>query len=131
MGWGYCYEVDGSARDAFAEARSKSDWYDVLQSLDIESKPALNCEDSIRAWGAAFQDEPAPLSRMFVGDMHAEYDEYDDPNVCYLGPPLVQEVARELQKKGKAHVASLLHAVRPAGNDQWLFEPLSSFLSSA
>ena len=85
MGWGTFYEIDDSAAARLSGCKSKSEWYDALSDLGLDELPDLNAEESVPAWGAALQNHDGALGRLFIGDLRAEDDGYDDPNVLFAG----------------------------------------------
>ena len=129
MGWGTFYEVSDSARGRLSTCRTKSEWYEALGALSIESSPQLDAEESISFWVSKLESIEHPLARFFEGDMHAEYNEYDDPNVCYVGNTSTNAFLTELNGVGKEFFVRLFPHNGPYGSgDSWLYEPLCKFL---
>jgi hypothetical protein len=130
VGWGRFYEVDDGARDLLAREKTKAGWYDALATLNIENSPRLDAEDSIRFWGTVLKDHPGPLSSLFIGEMHA-IDEFDDPNVLFLGRDTVTEIAQAMNHLSQDYFAELFRSTNPDwGSHAWLYEPLRAFLAS-
>jgi hypothetical protein len=129
MGWGTLYEVSDGARELLHTCRSKADWYEALDVLGIQNSPQLNAEDSIRCWAAKLQSIGHPAEQFFRGDLHAEYDRFDDPNVCVVGSQSVRSFLMQLETLGKDFFVRLFPHDGPYGvGDSWLYEPLCSFL---
>ena len=132
MGWGTLYEVDDSARARLCTCRTKSEWYEALGALSIENSPQLSAEESIPFWVSKLESINHPLARFFKGDMHAEYNEYDDPNVCFVGRATTKAFLQELDTAGKAFFVTLFpHSDLYGSGDSWLYEPLCKFLREA
>ena len=131
-GWGKLWEVEDSARNLLIDCRTKVEWYKALGLLNIEKEPELNAQDSIRFWGTVLKDHPGPLGRLFECEMHSAYDEYDDPNVSFLGCDEVNEVAQALNALKKEYFMELFRKKDASWiREAWFYEPLRSFLSSA
>ncbi len=130
MSFGFLYEVENSARDFLTECVSKAEWYDALGELHIENSPSCNAEESIPAWELALKEVPGPLARLFIGELRAETDEFDDPSVVFLDADLVKSIAGEIEKNGKSFFESLLKEVG-CDADSWLFEPMYQFFNVA
>lgn len=129
MGWGMIYEVPDSSRALLATCSSKGEWYEALGVLEVENASQLNAEDSIRFWAAKLDEIGHPMAEFFVGDLHAEYNEYDDPNVCFNGNSAVSAFVEYLNQTGKQFFVDLLPSPVPnAVGDSWLYEPLRDFL---
>lgn len=131
MGWGIFYEVDDDARDVFNMCSSKTDWYQALDKLGIEDCPKLDAEDSIRFWVSKLQEISHPMEKFFEGELHAEYDEFDDADVSFSGNQLTRLFLTQLEHLGKQFFTDLFPHYHPYGEgDSWLYEPLRSFLQS-
>ncbi len=131
MGWGRIYEVPASAEVQLRECRSKSQWYEAMNGVVTEDAPQLDAADSIRVWASKLHDLGHPFSTFFEGDLHADYDEYDDPNVCFVGPELAKAFLAQLDQVGKQFFIDLFPRSGPIGEgDVWLYEPLRDFLGS-
>ena len=129
MGWGVLYEVESSARGELSGCTSKSSWYEALNKLNIETSPQLNAEDSIRFWASQLLELGHPAAKFFEGDLHAAYDEYDDPNVCFIGPDLARFFLEQLDMLGKQFFINLFpHHGSLGVGESWLYEPLRGFL---
>ncbi len=129
MGWGRLYEVQSSAKTPLSTCHTKAEWYEALNRLDIENAPQLNAEESIRSWASKFDGLGHPIARFFEGDLHAPYDEADDPNVCFVGPELARSSFGQLDQLGKQFFVELFPHNAPFGvGESWLYEPLLAFL---
>jgi hypothetical protein len=71
------------------------------------------------------------LGRLFTGDLRAEYDEYEDPNVLFAGRKLVAEVAVALDGLDKDYFARIFRSRAQNEGEAWLYEPLQRFFSTA
>ncbi len=129
MGWGRIYEVPNDTKSLLATCSSKAQWYEALNSLAIENVPQLDTEDSIRLWGSKLNDLGHPAAAFFQGELHATYDEYDDPNVCFNGNEMVKSFLAHLELLGKQFFVDLFPSPIPqAVGESWLYEPLRNFL---
>jgi hypothetical protein len=129
MGWGTIYEVPDSSRALLATCSGKGEWYEALGALGVENVSQLDAEDSIRFWAAKLDESGHPMAEFFVGELHAEYDEYDDPNVCFNGNSAVRAFVEQLNQTGKQFFVTLFPSPIPnAVGDSWLYEPLRDFL---
>jgi hypothetical protein len=97
----------------------------------MEDLPELDTEESIPAWGAALENHEGSLGRLFVGDLRAEQDEYDDPNVLFAGRQLVAEIAVALDGLNEDYFARIFLERAENEREAWLYEPLQKFFSSA
>lgn len=132
MGWGTLWQVEDSARELLSNRRTKAEWYEALEPLDIENAPELNAEDSVRFWSTVLDGRPGPLGRLFAGEMHAAFDEYDDPNVLFLGRDLVAEIAPALGALNEEYFAELFRSRDDNwACNAWFFDPLRAFHSAA
>ena len=131
MGWGTLYEVSDNARQLLSTRRTKAEWYEAMGTLDLENTPKLNAEDSIRFWESKLQSIDHPAASFFEGDLHAEYDEFDDPNVCFVGGESVRAFLIQFEELGKQFFVTLFppppHFPNAVG-DSWLYDPLCTFL---
>jgi hypothetical protein len=132
MGWGKLYEVSESAGQLLGACRTKAEWYQAMSTLDIENAPRLDAEDSIRSWASKLHSIDHPAAKFFVGDLHAEYDEFNDPNVCFVGRESARAFLSQLEILGKPFFVSLFphHGLYGAG-ESWLYDPLCAFLREA
>ena len=129
MGWGRLYEVGDDTYETLLDCVTKAEWYETLGSLDLEAAPQLNAEDSIRFWGSKLQEVDHPSVKFFVGDLHAEYDEFDDPNVSFNGSKSVRIFLSQLDELGANFFIELFPQNGPLGvGESWLYEPLCQFL---
>lgn len=132
MGWGTLYEVSDDAKQLLSTCRKKADWYRALDALGIESCPQLDAEDSIRFWASKLQELSHPAVKFFAGELHAEYDEFDDPNAVFSGNKLTCFFLTQLDQLGKQFFVDLFPHNGPySEGESWLYEPLREFLHSA
>jgi hypothetical protein len=129
MSFGTFYEVADSIAAEFEGKSSKSDWYEVLGKIDIESFPSFDAFESIPGWEYSLQELGEPLSKLFAGDLSAKRNEYDDPDVVFLRSDSVKEIYSEFINKGRDQFEQLLSA-KGCLPDIWMFEPLVDFLKS-
>lgn len=132
MGRGMLYEVRDSARDLLAACRTKAEWYEAMGTLNLENGPQLDAEESLGFWASKLQSMHHPWSKFFVGDLRAEYDVFDDPNVCFIGGDSLRGFLSELEGLGKSFLADLFPHDGPYGaGESWLYDPLCTFLRGA
>jgi len=119
-------------RDLLAQKQAKGQWYEALEILKVQDLPQLDAEDSVRFWGTVLLGHPGPLGRLFVGEMHAIFDNTSDPNVLFLGRDDVGEIADAFKHLDKNYLVELFRMRNPGWiNHAWLYEPLRAFLFSA
>lgn len=129
MGSGRFYAVDESAREVLGTCRTKADWYEAMSTLDIERAPQLDAEDSIRFWASKLETIGHPSAKFFIGDLHAEYDGSDDPNVCFVSRASTDAFLSQLAQLGEQFFLRLFPHEGPHGmGHAWLYEPLYAFL---
>jgi len=129
MGWGKIYEVADDVNKTLVDCKTKTDWYGALGTFDLERAPHLDAEDSIRFWGSKLQEIVHPGATFFVGELHAEYDGSDDPNVCFNGSKSVRAFLSQLDELGRNFFDNLFPHNGPFGSgESWLYEPLCDFL---
>ncbi|CAJ2746800.1 Uncharacterised protein [Burkholderia pseudomallei] len=129
MGWGRLYGVSDGVSQLLSTCRTKAQWYEALSKLDLDKTPQLNAEDSIRVWASKLQSIDHPAAKFFVGDLHAEYDTFDDPNVCFIGGKSVCVFLSQLEELGKQFFIALFpHDGVYGVGESWLYDPLCSFL---
>lgn len=132
MGWGKLYEVSGNAYPLLSKCRTKAEWYEAMNTLGIENAPQLDAEDSIRFWASKLHSIDHPTAKFFAGDLHAEYDAFDDPNVCFIGSESAKAFLTQFERLGKAFFVELFPHKGPYGaGDSWLYDPLCEFLREA
>src|ERR1700735_5024477 len=98
---GTLFQVADAARTLIDQYGSKGEWYGALDRLRVEDAPRCDAEDSIRFWGQALEGQPYPLSKLFLGDVHAGFDGASDPNVSFFGHVTVREVSQALESNGR------------------------------
>lgn len=129
MGWGRFYAVNESARKVLGTCRTKADWYEAMSTLDIEHAPQLDAEDSIRFWASKLETIGHPAGKFFTGDLHAEYDGSDDPNVCFVSRESTDAFLSQLEQLGEQFFLRLFpHEGSHGIGHAWLYEPLYAFL---
>lgn len=129
MGWGKLYEVSDSTGPLLATRRTKAEWYEAMNTLGIENAAQLDAEDSIRIWASKLHSIDPSAAKFFGGDLHAEYDELDDPNVCFVGSESVKAFLSLLEELGKQFFVGLFPHDGPHGvGESWLYDPLCAFL---
>ena len=129
MGWGKLYEVSESASQLLGACRTKAEWYEAMSTLDIVNAPQLDAEDSIRFWASKLHSIDHPAAKFFDGDLHAEYDELSDPNVCFVGSESARAFLSQLEILGKPFFVSLFpHDGSHGVGEVWLYDPLCVFL---
>lgn len=130
MSFGNFYEVDDSTRQLLIGCTSKSDWYGAMGQLALEACPTFEAEESLPAWESILQGMDGSLSTLFSGELRAEKDEFPDPDVAFLGAPMVKSIAEELGKKSHVFFEDILDE---AGFDDeaWLYEPRCRFFDDA
>lgn len=132
MGWGRFYAVNERASEVLATCRTKADWYGAMNALDIDNAPQLDAEDSIRFWASKLDAIAHPAARFFIGDLHAEGNGADDPNVCFVSRESTSAFLSLLEPIGEQFFISLFPHVGPYGiGHAWLYEPLCVFLREA
>lgn len=132
MGWGRFYAVSESASQLLGTCRTKADWYEAMSTLDIESAPHLDAEDSIRFWASKLDSIAHPAAKFFIGDLRAEDNGADDPNVCFVPSESARAFLSQLEQLGKEFFVSLFPHDGPYGiGHAWLYEPLCVFLREA
>ncbi len=127
MSFGTFYRVEDEVRSAFVGKISKSEWYDGLEEIEIQNFESCDAEESIPAWVLALKKEDAPLNMLFQGELRAEQNEYDDPDVVFLGKELIRAIVSEIEAKGKPYFQTLLDGVNCLP-DFWLFDSMVKFL---
>ncbi|PMN66212.1 hypothetical protein [Enterovibrio norvegicus] len=130
MSFGTFYRVEDKVREAFVGKISKSEWYDVLGEIEIQSYESCDAEESIPAWVLALKKEEAPLNLLFQGELRAEQNEYDDPDVVFLGKNLIRSIVLEIGVKGRPYFQTLLQGVNCLP-DFWLFDSMFTFLNES
>lgn len=130
MSFGTFYKVEDEVRFAFEGKITKSEWYDALGEIEIQNYESCDAEESIPAWVLALKNQDEPLSLLFQGELRAEPDECDDPDVVFLGKEMVASIVMELEKKTKPYFQELLNNVN-CSPDFWLFDSMFQFLESA
>tara|TARA_Y100000296_G_scaffold43734_1_gene50194 strand:+ start:164 stop:595 length:432 start_codon:yes stop_codon:yes gene_type:complete len=130
MSFGKFYRVENEVREAFVGKISKSEWYDGLGEIEIQNYESCDAEESIPAWVLALKKEESPLNLLFQGELRAEQNEYDDPEVVFLGKDLIQSICLEFEAKGKPYFHSLLQGVNCLP-DFWLYDSMVSFLNES
>jgi hypothetical protein len=124
------YEVPASAEVLLASCTTKSDWYAALGRLEIHKAPQLDAEDSIRFWASKLHTINHPAAKFFWGNFHAEYNEFDDPDVCFVRNELARSFLEQLRALGKQFFVDLFSHDGPFGVGQsWLYDPLLGFLT--
>lgn len=130
MSFGKFYRVEDEVREAFAGKITKSEWYDGLGEIEIQNYEYCDAEESIPAWVLALNKEETPLNMLFQGELRAQQNEYDDPDVVFLGKDLIRSIVLEFEAKGKSYFKSLLQGVNCLP-DFWLFDSMVSFLNES
>lgn len=130
MGFGQFYQIDNAAEARLQGLSAKGDWYIALGDLGIEDFPSLDAEESIPAWQQALSDLDSPIAIICSGDLAAEEDDSDDPNVIYLNSASTKNLYQELEKGGADYFAALLEA-KDCRSDIWLFYPMLAFFKKA
>lgn len=129
MGWGKLYEVSESSSQLLSKCGTKAEWYEAMKTLGIENAPQLDAEDSIRFWAAKLHSIDHPAAKFFVGDLHAGYDELNDPHVLFIGSESAKAFLSDLEKLGKQFFVNLFPHDGPYGvGESWLYNPLCAFL---
>lgn len=132
MGRGKLYEVSGDAHQMLSRCRTKAEWYEAMNTLAVENAPQLDAEDSIRFWASKLHSIGHPIEKFFVGELHAEYDASDDPNVSFIGSASAKAFLAEFEQLGKPFFVELFPHDRPHGVGQaWFYDPLCAFLREA
>jgi hypothetical protein len=132
MGWGTLFQVTDTARTLIAQCGSKGEWYGALDQLRVEEAPKCDAEDSIRFWGLALEGQPYPLSKLFLGDIHADLDGASDPNVSFFGQATVRDVSQALDSNGRGFFEGLFTGKDHVDAGQIRFlEPLRDFFKDA
>ncbi|MFK3865127.1 hypothetical protein [Pseudoalteromonas rhizosphaerae] len=70
------------------------------------------------------------MSLLFQGELCAEPNEYDDPDVVFVGKEMITSIVTELENKSKPYFQELLYEVN-CSPDFWLFDSMFNFLKSA
>ncbi|WP_409526008.1 hypothetical protein [Nitrincola sp. MINF-07-Sa-05] len=130
MSFGKFYIIDDEVRSFFEGRTTKSDWYDALGEIEIQNSESCDAEESIPAWILALKNEEQPLNLLFQGELRAEPNEYDDPDVVFIGKDMIFSIVKELEKKPKPYFQKLLDNVNCSA-DFWLFDSMFQFLKSA
>ena len=130
MSFGTFYKVEDEVRVAFIGKTSKGDWYDALGEIEIQNYESCDAEESIPAWVLALKSEDEPLNLLFQGELRAAQDEYDDPDVVFLGKDLIRSIVAATDNKAKSYFQSLLSDVN-CSPDFWLYDSMTSFLKGA
>lgn len=129
MGWGRLYAVNASASQLLSTCETKADWYDAMNTLGIENAPQLDAEDSIRFWASELDSIAHPAAKFFAGDLHAEDNGTDDPNVCFVSNESASVFLSQLEQLGQPFFINLFPHEGPFGvGHAWLYEPLCVFL---
>ncbi|WP_147426694.1 hypothetical protein [Trinickia fusca] len=128
MGWGKLYEVPDSARERFRDCRTKSDWYDAMGEIGVGAGKSAECdlEDSVNLLGNELELQPYPLGKLFIGELHAELNEFDDPNVSFLGCQLAKDIATALNTVEENFFDSIA-THHPPNPYTWLLRDLRRF----
>lgn len=131
-GTGCFYEVADHARHSLTGLGSKSEWYKALGQCDLDSNPRLNPEQSLQyAWISILREQPPPLGLIFVGDLRTEPDQTGDPEVVFLGAPLVKSIAASLATTDESFFLQIFAAGGIDRGHIWLLEPMRAFFQSA
>lgn len=130
MSFGTFYRVEDEVRSAFEGKTSKNEWYDALGKIEIQRYESCDAEESIPAWVLALKGEKQPLSLLFEGELRAEPNEYDDPDVVFIGKEMVISIVKEIEDKSKPYFEKLLGSVN-CSPDFWLFNSMFQFLKNA
>lgn len=130
MSFGTFYKVEDEVRSAFEAKVAKSEWYDVLGEIEIQNYESCDAEESIPGWVLALKNQGEPLSLLFQGELRAEPNEYDDPDVVFVGKEMIASIVTELENKSKPYFQELLYEVN-CSPDFWLFDSMFNFLKSA
>ncbi len=130
MSCGTFYLVADDARHVLLDRVTKGDWYEAIGTLLNAQTPSIEAEDSISAWAISLAAAPSPLDRLFVGELSARRDEFDDPDVAFLGSALLAAVSAALNECGEAFIRDRL-AQHGAEHHTWLYQPLRQFLQVA
>ena len=124
------YKVEDQVRTIFEGRVTKSDWYDALDLIGIQNYGSCDAEESIPAWVLALKSEALPVRLLFQGEMRAQEDEYDHPDVVFVNKEMVASIVSEFERKPKSHYKALLDYV-DCSADFWLFDPMVEFLKDA
>lgn len=129
MSFGTFYRVEDQVSTIFKGRVTKSDWYDALDLIDIQSYEFCDAEESMPAWILALKNEGLLLSLLFQGEMRAQEDECDHPDVVFVNKEMVASIVSELKQKPKSYYRALLDHV-DCSADFWLFDPMVEFLKA-
>ena len=130
MSFGTFYEINNDACSIFEGISSKSDWYDALGGIDLMNCDSCDAEEAIPAWELALKTETVPLSQIFQGNLRAESDENEDPNVIFINNVTVASITKEIEDKTKYYFNKLLSDVN-CSDDIWLFDSMLQFFKNA
>ena len=130
MSFGTFYKVEDLVRGDFVGKITKGNWYDALGKIEIQNYESCGVEESIPAWVLALKNEDEPLNLLFQGELRAKQDEYDDPDVVFLGKDLIRSVVTVIENKARPYFQSLLNDVN-CSPDFWVYDSMASFLKDA
>lgn len=130
MSFGTFYLVDDEVRSVFDGRTTKSEWYDALGEIEIQNSGSCDAEGSIPAWVLALQHEEQPLNLLFQGELRSAPNEYDDPDVVFVGKNMVSSIVKEFENKPKPYFQKLLDDANCSA-DFWLFDSMFHFLKNA
>jgi hypothetical protein len=130
MSFGTLYKVEDEVRIVFEGKTTKSEWYDALGEIEIQNCESCDAEESIPAWVLALKNQSEPLSLLFQGEMRAEPNEYDDPDVVFVSKEMIASIVKELENKSKPYFQKLLDDVN-CSPDFWFYDSMFKFLKSA
>lgn len=123
------WQVDDEFGADFVDGSPKSQWYESLGRLSLETAPELNAEESISVWDYVPRELPHPGATLFHGDAHTAQDDYSDPNVSFIGRERVKEIAKWLSFNHEAIRTAFVNDYND--HEFWLYEPLVSFFAQA
>ncbi|RKP46346.1 hypothetical protein D7S89_17030 [Trinickia fusca] len=83
-------------------------------------------EDSVNLLGNELELQPYPLGKLFIGELHAELNEFDDPNVSFLGCQLAKDIATALNTVEENFFDSIA-THHPPNPYTWLLRDLRRF----
>ena len=130
MSFGTFYKVEDHVSTLLEGKVTKSDWYEILDLIDIQNHESLDAEESIPAWILALRNEDSAVHLLFQGEMKAKEDEFDHPDVVFLSNKMITKVVYEFEIKTKSYYQELLDHIGCTA-DFWLFEPMHAFLKEA
>ena len=130
MSFGVFYKVEDKMRSYFEGCITKSDWYEALDGVNIQNYESCDAEESIPAWALALKNEGSPVCMLFQGEMRAQENEFDDPDVVFVNKEMVNSVVNEIERKSKSHYKALLDDI-DCSADFWLFDSMFEFLKDA